>query len=506
MSFHKSDIKKAAKGSAATLIGASLGKAVFFLSQVLIARLLGVDYFGLYTIGFSVVKLCEILSSLGLKAGGMRFVSIYNNKDGQRLKGILISAALISVANGAIVGSILYFLSTDISELFFHNAALSAIIRLFAFSIPFVTGMNVVSSLLQGFQTTKYTIYSREFIQPLSNILLIVIFYYAGFDLPGMIYAFIISHIFALVAGVYYSSQLFPELFDRNMKTIFEIKQLISYSMPLLMLGFMGYFITWTDILMLGYLGSSRDVGIYRAASQLPLMMTLLVFATNSIYAPMAADLYHGNEMERLGNILKATTRWVSYATIPMFIFIIFSSRELMTIFGKEYIDVGSSVLIILSCSHMFDCMTGSVQATLNMTSKQKIELMNIIGTVMLSIILNYVLIPHFGAIGAAVANCISITFINVLRLFEIHHLYKLHPFSMVTFKYLIPGFYSIITLVFLQYMLTGQLNFMIVLVTKLSIISIIFTMYLLISFKMMNEEDRFIIDKIRSKLQFHSV
>jgi O-antigen/teichoic acid export membrane protein len=506
MSFHKSDIEKVAKSSAMTLIGASLGKGVFFLSQVLIARLLGVEYFGLYTIGFSVVKLCEILASLGLKAGGMRFVSIYHNKDEQRLKGILISAALISIINGAIAGFILYVLSTNISEIFFHNPALSAMIKMFALSIPFVTGMNVVSSLLQGFQTTKYTIYAREFIQPLSNILLIVIFYYTGFELSGMIYAFIISHIIALVAGVYYASRLFHDIFNGNIKSIFEIKKLISYSMPLLMLGFMGYFITWTDILMLGYLGSSKDVGIYRAASQLPLMMTLLVFATNSIYAPMAADLYHGNEMERLGNILKATTRWVSYATIPMFIFLIFSSRELMTVFGRGYIDVGSSVLIILSFSHVFDCMTGSVQATLNMTSKQKIELMNISGTVILSIVLNYVLIPHFGAIGAAAANCISITFINVLRVLEIHHMYKLHPFSMGTLKYLIPGFYSIITILFLKYMLTRELNFMILIITKLSIIFIIFSMYLFVSFKIMNEEDRFIIDKIRSKLQFHAM
>jgi O-antigen/teichoic acid export membrane protein len=506
MSFNKSDIKKVAKSSAMTFIGASLGRGVFFLTQVLIARLLGVEYFGLYTIGFSLVKLCEILASLGLKAGGMRFVSIYNNKDEHRLKGILLSAALISIINGAIVGSILYALSTHISELFFHNPALLPTIKLFAFSIPFVTGMNVVASLLQGFQTTKYTIYSREFIQPLSNILLIVIFYYTGFELSGIIYAFIISHIISLGAGVYYSSRLFPDLLNNKIKSIFEIKKLISYSMPLLMLGFMGYFITWTDILMLGYLGSSKDVGIYRAASQLPLMMTLLVFATNSIYAPMAADLYHGNEMERLGNILKATTRWVSYATIPIFIFLIFSSRELMTVFGKEYIDTGSSVLIILSFSHMFDCMTGSVQATLNMTSKQKIELMNISGTVMLSIILNYVLIPQFGAIGAAAANCIAITFINVLRVFEIHHMYKIHPFSMVTLKYLIPGFYSIITILLLKYLLTTELNFMILIITKLSIILMIFTLYLLISFDIMNEEDRFIIDKIRSKLQFHAM
>lgn len=501
MSFNKSDISKLAKGSGITLIGSSLGKAVFFLSQILTARFLGVEFFGLYTIGFSVIKLSEILAGVGLKTGGMRFISIYNNKDNSRLKGTLISSASISMLNGAIVGLAVYLLSDKIALHFFHNPDLTRYIKLFALSTPFVSGMNVVSSLLQGFQTTKYAVYSRDIVQPLTNILLIILFHYLGLGLSGMIYAFIFSHLVALFAGIYYSSRLFPDLFNREINSSFEIRKLMQYSMPLFMMGFIGYFITWTDMLMLGYLGTSKDVGIYRAASQLPLTMTLLMFATNSIYAPMAANLYDINEKDRLGNMLKATTRWITYATVPMFIMLIFTSKSLMMIFGEEYVNIGSSVLLILSFSNMFDCLTGNVQVTLNMTSKQKWELMNISGIVILSIILNLLLIPRFGAIGAAVSHCISITFINILRVSEIHYIYKIHPFSKDTTKYLIPSFFSICILLLIRLVIKNEINIFLILI-NLSVIATIFVLYWLIYFKTLNEIDRYIIEKIKTKFQ----
>ena len=50
---------------------------------------------------------------------------------------------------------------------------------------------------------------------------------------------------------------------------------------------------------MTGFLGSTRDVGIYRAASQVPLAMTMFLVASNSIYGPVVADLYQKKAMRR---------------------------------------------------------------------------------------------------------------------------------------------------------------------------------------------------------------
>jgi O-antigen/teichoic acid export membrane protein len=105
------DVEKVAKGASTILVGATVGKLVFFLNQILISRALGLDVFGLYALGIAAVRAAEILARLGLNVGGMRFVSIYRNEDASKVKGVLISAAGLSMVIGVGVG--LVFLLTS---------------------------------------------------------------------------------------------------------------------------------------------------------------------------------------------------------------------------------------------------------------------------------------------------------------------------------------------------------------------------------------------------------
>jgi len=494
-SFSKEDVKKVAKGAGTTLIGSSIGKGLFFLSQVIVARFLGVEAFGLYALGFAAVKICEILSRLGLNMGGMRFVSIYKDTNAHKLKGILISALGLALLNGVFVGMLLYFLSDIVARKIFHQPTLTEILKLFALSIPFVSGLTMVSYLLQGFHTTKYTVYSRDFIQPGTNILLILFFYRIGFGLSGVIYAFTISNFLAFVASFLFFKKLFPKFLNRDLKPDYEIKKLLSYSAPLLFVGFLHYFLTWTDTLMIGLLSSARDIGIYRAASQVPFIMTLFLTAASSIFAPLVADLYQKREMQRLSNIFKSTTRWVTYLIVPIFIFLVFSSKEIMMLFGKEYIETGSIVLIILSFGQLVNCVTGGVGYTIVMTGRQNLELANSIGLVFLNVILNLLLIPRYGAVGAAISAGSSIVLINLLRVIETYFIYNMIPFSQKMMKVLVPTFLCVLVLLIGQNNLSGiggafSSIFLILVIFGISI-------YVL----KLADEDKYILDIFRNKL-----
>src|SRR4030043_714393 len=114
--FSEEDIKKVAKGTGTTLIGSFAGGGFNLLSQILIARFLGVEAFGLYALGFAAVKMCEIFARLGLHKGGMRFVSIYKDDNPAKLKGVLVSAIGITILNGILIGGILYLSSDWIAQ------------------------------------------------------------------------------------------------------------------------------------------------------------------------------------------------------------------------------------------------------------------------------------------------------------------------------------------------------------------------------------------------------
>jgi O-antigen/teichoic acid export membrane protein len=495
--FSEEDVKKIARGTGTTLIGSSVGKGLFFLSQVIIARFLGVESFGLYALGFAAIKICEIIARFGLSTGGMRFVSVHKDMNTAKLKGTLISATGISLLNGSFVSVILYFLSGTIAHKIFHKPELTETLQLFAFSIPFVAGMTVVYSLLQGFHTTKYTVYTRDFVQPAAYIFLIVIFYYTNHGLQGMVYAFTLSYFIAFITGLLFLRKLFPQILKIDIKPIYEFKNLLSYSAPLLFIGFLNYFLFWTDTLMLGFFSTTRDVGIYRAAFQVPFIMTFFLNAANSIYAPLAANLYHKDEMLRLSNIYKTTTRWVTYAAVPIFIFILLAPKEIMTIFGKEFVGTGHIVLIIISFGQLINCVAGGAGFTLIMTGRQNVQLFISVASVFLGIMLNIILIPRYGSIGAATANSISIATANVIKLILVFGYIRTYPFSKNLAKFFSYSTTSVIILLLLnRYLLFSvPYAFWIKAIELLTVFSIFFFLTGL------EAEDRYVFQKIRNRL-----
>jgi O-antigen/teichoic acid export membrane protein len=488
------DVEKVAKGAGTTLIGSASGKIIFFLTQLLVSRIIGVEAFGLYALGIATIKACEIISRLGLNVGGMRFVSIYHEVEPQKLKGTAILATGLSALSGVGVGVILYLSSNWISERIFDKPELAESLRWFAYSVPFVASMTVLVSLLQGFKTTKYTVYVRDLFQPLLNMVLTLLFLYLGLGLSGVILSFTLSNMIALFLGFFYLAKMFPGFRNHQLKPIYEFRHLLLYSLPLLFIGFLHYFLVSTDTLMIGMFGSTRDAGIYRAASQLPLAMTIFLFASNSIYAPIIADLHLKKETERLSKLFKATTRWVSYVVLPMFLIIVFSSSDLMRLFGEEYVRGGAQVLIILSLGQLINCITGGVGYTLTMTGRQIVELYFELLLVALNILLNLWLIPKFGVVGAAISSSTAVGSVNVLRTAAVYKIYKIHPFSEGTFTYV--AFTIVMSLI----LFTGnsyiihKYNFFI------NVFVIILSYIALYHFTKKNDEDFFLMSVIKSR------
>jgi O-antigen/teichoic acid export membrane protein len=493
--FSHEDINKLAKGSGTTLIGELFGKGLFFLTQLLLAWFLGVEAFGLYSLGLALARSADIFARLGLSTGGMMFVSTYKDHSPENVKGVILSAVGISLMNGILIGSGIYFCAHVLAVSVFQKPELSEVFKLFSFSIPMVAAMTTFSSLLQGFHSTKYTVYIKDFVQPITNLICIVLFAYAGNGLPGVIFSFTLSHLFGFMSSFYYLNKIFPGFFARTLTAVYPLKSLVTYSTPLLFVGVLNYFLVWTDTLLLGIFASSSAVGIYRAASQVPFILTVFLHATNSIYAPVAADLYQKREIQRLGNMLKTSTRWVTYITVPLFLFLVFSSKEIMTLFGNEYVPIGSTVLIILSFGQLMNCLTGGVGYTLTMTGKQNVELGNSFALAMVSVSLNLLLIPQYGALGTAFASGSSTCVINVLRVIEIYILYKFSPFSGILLPILLPTICSVCILPFL----TFDINYIFKLIINMGLLTLVFG--IAIKTSKMAEEDKYIISLFKNKL-----
>lgn len=200
------DIKKVAKGAGISFIGSATGRGLSILCQIIIARFFGTEVFGLYTLGLVVLRITELVARFGLDTGAMRFVSISQKDKAGKVKGTLISASFISFINGIVIGGLVYCFAGFVSEAIFHKSELTDSIQTFAICIPFMATMMVVAGASQGFQTTKYSVYIKDIIQPSLNIVFLISFITTGFGILGVIHAFVISHVIALLAGFYFQT------------------------------------------------------------------------------------------------------------------------------------------------------------------------------------------------------------------------------------------------------------------------------------------------------------
>ena len=127
---------KLARGSGVSFVGSAAGRLLWLLTQVIVARFLGVEVFGLFILGLVAIKLAEVIARFGLHTGAMFFVSINRVNSPNKVKGTLISAVGISLINGLLIGTLLHLSAETIANVVFHKPAVAVIIRKLVFAIP----------------------------------------------------------------------------------------------------------------------------------------------------------------------------------------------------------------------------------------------------------------------------------------------------------------------------------------------------------------------------------
>jgi O-antigen/teichoic acid export membrane protein len=115
--------------------------------------------------------------------------------------------------------------------------------------------------------------------------------------------------------------------------------------------------------------------------------------------------------------------------TLPIMMILIFTAPDILMIFNPSYRE-GVPVFQVLAFSQFTFAIVGPAALMLIMTHYMRLNLLDLFITLILSLILDFFLIPLYGALGAAVAGAIALVFINSLRLIQVYLLLGIHPFS----------------------------------------------------------------------------
>jgi len=93
-----------------------------------------------------------------------------------------------------------------------------------------------------------------------------------------------------------------------------------------------------------------------------------------------------------------------------------------------------------LTVASFLQATFGLSATVLAMTGYARLSLLNALGALGLQVALNLLLIPRMGLNGAALATLLLFLLLSALRLGEIQHLLKIHPFGKALWKPLAAG------------------------------------------------------------------
>lgn len=432
-------MKTLARGGGITFFGKLAGKALKFTFQIFLTRFLGATAYGLYILGDNTIRISNTFSQMGLQRGVVRFGSLFwDEDDAAGLKGTLITCLAGSFLIGVFLAFLLYLLATFISVTVFSEPDLVPVIRLFSLSLPFYTLMLVTAFSARIFRKMRYDVGLRMIVHPVLLILGAGLVFLLGFELLGMVFAFLLSSILSAALGIYFLTILFPELFS-SIKPDFHVLKIASFSVTVMLGGVTGMIMSRTDKIMLGILARTVDVGLYNAAYVVSAQTNIFLMSMSAIFSPIIVNLSNQGNFEKLDYLLKMTTKWIFTSTLPITLIIVLFPRQIMALYGGAFVSAWP-VLVLLAIAQLGNVSVGPLGLLLNMTGYHRVELVNTVTLALVNIVLNVLLIPSYGPIGAALATGVSIVLVNLTRLTLVVVIHGLHPYELSLLKPLLAG------------------------------------------------------------------
>lgn len=464
------------QGTIVIFAGTIVHELVSFFGQILAIRSLAPSSFGNIMLTMSIVGLIGPLSLIGVPSGVARLVSSTSERRDEA--SLIQSGFLITFLTGLISVSVLLVLRGRIGAAL-DNSTVSRLLPFFCLYILWLPLTRVGLSGLRGFKLSGRRTVAKVG-GSVTGLLLFITFVAADMEFVGAAVYYVFSPLFVGLFGVYLLvrsiNQIRQPFVDRAHMT-----ELFHFSWPLALQGVLFILMTKTDLLMIGYFLTSQEVGLYGAVR--PVATGLLVFLNsfNFLYLPVATEHFENEAHTQLSELFRIVTKWMILMSLPaVLVLTIFSADVIQVFYTQEYVPAAGA-LSILAVGTYFRLVVGPNGATIQALDRTKVNLLSsAIGTIT-NILLNVLLIPRFGMIGAAIATSVGFAVYNFVELAVIYRTVGVHPFSINSVKPLIAS-----TIVF--YLCSYFINFSdpvgLVLTSVLSIIVVLLSLPLTWSIK----------------------
>lgn len=399
-----------------------------------ISRVLGAESIGIYSYTFSIISYFIIFANLGVSSYGQREIAYVQNDENKRSK-IFWEITILKYVSTTISFIIFYFTYANHSEYSFYFKLLTIYLISAAFDIVW---------FFQGLEEFKKTVLRNIFVR-LSCLILIFILVKDSKDLWKYICIYAISEFLGNLSLWIYLPKYLKRVKIRELNIIQHLKPTLELFIPQISLQIYAVI----DKTMLGtMIVDKSEVGYYEQTQKIVNLLITIVTSLGTVIVPRIANNFINNNKRSITQYLSKSLKFTFMLSIPMILGIIIVADEFVPIFfGNGYQKVGM-LIKILSAIILFTGITNvfGVQYLIPTKKQKQYTIAIIVGTV-INCVLNYILIPYLGAIGACISSIICQIAIIFIQVIYVNKNLDLRKMFAGTINYFIAGIIMLIVI-----------------------------------------------------------
>ncbi len=390
-------------------------RSISFILLPLYSNLLSTTEFGNYALLLSLYAIVSVLYQAGMQNSLTKF---YLESESISQRKVVFSSIINPIIIlGLALTSLSFIYSKEISILILGTSDHSKLISIL-FSTLFIDTLGYFFLHLLKTKELVKKVVAYSSISALINLFLnILLVYNLRLSIEGIFLSQIISSVFLVIILL---PSILPEiqfLVDWKM-----VKKMFLFSLPFLIGGIFSSAVDVSDRFILNIFTNTKEVGIYSLSYKIAMLMNVFVISFRTAWIPRALSVYKlENYSEIFGNMYK---KLISICLIILVCVTLFSPYLFQikifnyNILNKNY-ESGLIILPFILVGYLFSGLGAFYSLFPFVSSKSYYFLYSDLIAFLVNLLLNLILVPTYGMIGAAIATTLAFLS-SAIFLFEI--------------------------------------------------------------------------------------
>lgn len=401
-----------------------------------VSRVLGDASYGKYSFATSIIEYLLIFSA---SAGGAYAIREgarikNNNKEITTFSSEIFSIGCLFTISAYVVLFLLFILFPRI--FLYKNLLLILSLRLLATTI----GVEWIFNIFEDFKNITI----RQISVQIIGLILTLILVHSPNDVNLYAIATVVAMSGANLINFFVSRKYVKIKFTKKM----HLKQHIRPIMLILFYSAMITIYSNADIIMLGLMTNDSVVGAYSVAAKIYGIAKNIFIAALTVLLPRMSSYLGNNDITKMKEVINKTLKILLIGLVPAIILLFYYSNVIIFIVaGNNYLQ-GTVPLQLLSIALLFAIISSLLTTNIMIPNRQENKITIIVTISALSnIILNYLMIPIFGASAASITTVIAEMIVCIGSIIYTKSYIEFKKLFFVISKILLASFFMLLIL-----------------------------------------------------------